>query len=291
MGLRCFGSMFETERYMKVLIVDLAKCNGCRCCQLACKDEHCGNDWSPYAVPQPMSGQFWCNVEEEERGRVPVVRVAYTPVFCNHCDECPLLDEAPECAYRNRDGFVIIRPEAARGRDDLASLCPFGRVYFNDALNVPQKCTGCAHLLENGWSEPRCVDVCATGALRFGEAESFAQEIEWSKQQRQPDLPVSLEEMGSHVFYLNTPKRWIAGTVADRGINEVVIGAIVRIEDESGTEVARLQTDWAGDFRFYECDRARYRVRIEADGYEPINLEADCTEKDVVFDDIFMTSG
>ena len=68
---------------MKVLIVDLAKCNGCRCCQLACKDEHCGNDWSPYALPQPMSGQFWCNVEEEERGRVPVVRVAYTPVFCN----------------------------------------------------------------------------------------------------------------------------------------------------------------------------------------------------------------
>ena len=60
---------------MKVLLVDTTKCNGCRCCQLACKDEHCGNDWSPYSLPQPMSGQFWCNVEEEERGRVPVVRV------------------------------------------------------------------------------------------------------------------------------------------------------------------------------------------------------------------------
>ena len=272
---------------MKVLIVDLAKCNGCRCCQLACKDEHCGNDWSPYALPQPMSGQFWCNVEEEERGRVPVVRVAYTPVFCNHCDECPLIDGASDCVYRNDDGFVIIDPKASVGRADLADLCPFGRVFFNDELNVPQKCTGCAHLMSNGWSEPRCVDACATGALRFGEAEDLQKEI--ADATRQPDLPASLSKMGTHVHYLNVPKRWIAGTVADRSINEVIIGASVIIENENGDEVAQLQTDWAGDFRFYECERARYRVRIRAEGYEPIELEADCTARDVVFDDIFVS--
>ena len=272
---------------MKVLLVDTTKCNGCRCCQLACKDEHCGNDWSPYSLPQPMSGQFWCNVEEEERGRVPVVRVAYTPVFCNHCDVCPVLEAAPECTRRDERSFVLIDPEAARGRRDLVDLCPFGRVFFNEELNVPQKCTGCAHLLDNGWKEPRCVDACATGALRFGEAEDFADEI--ARATRQPDLPASLDEHGSHVHYLNVPKRWIAGTVADREINEVLIGANVTICAEDGTVVAQTQTDWAGDFRFYDCDRARYRVRIEATGYKPIELEADCTEQDVVFDDIFAT--
>ena len=271
---------------MNVLIVDLAKCNGCHCCQLACKDEHCGNDWSPYALPQPMTGQFWCGVREEERGRVPVVRVAYTPMFCGHCDDCPLLMTAPECVRRADDGFVIIDPEAAHGRLDLVDLCPYGRVFYNDDLDVPQKCTGCAHLLENGWEEPRCVEACATGALRFGDEADFAGEI--ARAQRGSAGFALDPAIGSHVYYLNAPKRWIAGTVADRTINEVVIGADVAIYDEAGSEVARVQTDWAGDFRYYECDRARYRVRIHAQGYEPVELFADCTEADVVFDDVLV---
>ena len=271
---------------MKALIVDLEKCNGCRCCQLACKDEHCGNDWSPYALPQPMSGQFWCAVEEVERGRVPVVRVAYTPVFCGHCDGCPLVDAAQECVSRNADGFVLIDPAKARGREDLTQLCPYGRVFYNGELDVSQKCTGCAHLLDNGWSEPRCVEACATGALRFGDEADFADEI--SRAQRGSAGFAEDPGVGSHVYYLNAPKRWIAGTVADCSINEVIIGADVTICDEGGAEVAHVKTDWAGDFRYYECDRARYNVRIEAPGYEPVELVADCTEADVVFDDVFV---
>ena len=43
----------------KVFAIDVAKCNGCYGCQIVCKDEHCGNDWRPYAAPQPETGQFW----------------------------------------------------------------------------------------------------------------------------------------------------------------------------------------------------------------------------------------
>ena len=32
--------------------------------QLACKDEHVGNDRSPYAKPQPEIGQYWCKVQK-----------------------------------------------------------------------------------------------------------------------------------------------------------------------------------------------------------------------------------
>ena len=44
---------------MKAFVIDLSICNGCYCCQIACKDEHVGNDWTPYAKPQPDTGQFW----------------------------------------------------------------------------------------------------------------------------------------------------------------------------------------------------------------------------------------
>ncbi len=30
---------------MKVFVIDVARCNGCYNCQIACKDEHVGNDW------------------------------------------------------------------------------------------------------------------------------------------------------------------------------------------------------------------------------------------------------
>jgi tetrathionate reductase subunit B len=31
----------------KVFVIDGAKCNGCHSCQIVCKDEHVGNDWTP----------------------------------------------------------------------------------------------------------------------------------------------------------------------------------------------------------------------------------------------------
>ena len=49
---------------MKAVVIDIHKCNGCYNCQVACKDEHVGNDWAPYARPQPEIGQFWCKVKE-----------------------------------------------------------------------------------------------------------------------------------------------------------------------------------------------------------------------------------
>ena len=49
--------------------------------------------------------------------------------------------------------------------------CPYGAIYYNEDLNLAQKCTGCAHLLDRGWKEPRCVDVCPTQALELVEID------------------------------------------------------------------------------------------------------------------------
>ena len=61
---------------MKVFTFDVARCNGCYTCQIACKAEHVVNDWTPYAKPQPETGQFWLKIVEQVRGTVPKVKVA-----------------------------------------------------------------------------------------------------------------------------------------------------------------------------------------------------------------------
>lgn len=43
---------------MKAILFDASLCNGCYGCQMACKDEHCGNSWLPIAAEQPMTGEY-----------------------------------------------------------------------------------------------------------------------------------------------------------------------------------------------------------------------------------------
>ena len=132
----------------KVFLFDAAKCNGCRNCQLACKDEHVDNEWMPYAMPQPDTGQFWTRIEERIRGQVPKVKVSYISKRCQHCDNAPCIKAAPDAVYKREDGLVIIDPEKAKGRKELIDACPYNAIFWNEDLAIPQKCTGCAVLQE-----------------------------------------------------------------------------------------------------------------------------------------------
>lgn len=263
---------------MKVFVYDLDKCNGCHNCQIVCKDEHCDNDWSPIAKKQPDTGHFWCKVDEEVCGKTPLVRVNYLSHHCNHCDNAPCMKAAPEAIYKREDGLVIIDPEKAQGNKGIVNACPYGEIYWNEELQLAQKCTGCAHLLDDGWAVPRCVDACCTGALRFGEEEDFAEELK--------NAEVLRPESGCapRVYYLNKPKRFVAATVVDLAADEVVIGASAMLQRVSDEEVvASVLTDELGDIFIEGVEPDLYTLWLQKEGYITRAISVDVTEKDAAF--------
>lgn len=247
---------------MKVFIFDAERCNGCYACQIACKDEHAGNDWMPYAKPQPNTGHFWMRVKEKDHGQVPKVFVEYTPWLCMHCDEPACMKAAPEAVYKREDGLVIIDPEKAKGNKKLAEACPYHAIYWNEKLDIAQKCTGCAHLVDEG-KIPHCVDLCATGGLRFGDEEEFADEI--------ANAEVMLPESGCspRVYYLNQPKLFLAGEVWTPETNDIIEGATVSLTAADG-RIMTTTTDDFGDFWFRKLSSGVYSLKIEAPGFESI---------------------
>jgi Fe-S-cluster-containing dehydrogenase component len=100
------------------MIVDVTRCNGCYNCFLACRDEHCGNDYQGCSAAQPYDGQFWMQIIERERGQYPKVKVAYTPIPCMHCENGPCVEASlGGAAYRRPDGVVIIDSKKQKGKN------------------------------------------------------------------------------------------------------------------------------------------------------------------------------
>ncbi len=249
---------------MKVFTVDLSLCNGCYCCQIACKDEHVTNDWTPYAKPQPDTGQFWIGLTEEVRGHVPHVKVTYIPLLCNHCDDAPCIEDCKvDAIYKRDDGIVIIDPEKCTGCKICADTCPHNSIFFNEQLNIAQKCTGCTHLLDNDpeWTVPRCVDQCPTEALRFGEEEDFKDFIS------EAEVINPETKTKSRVYYKSLPKKFVAGTLYDPAEKEVIIGATCTMKDDESGETFTEATNNFGDFWFKELgDDRTYTLTLEKNG-------------------------
>ena len=129
------------------LIVDVARCDNCRNCFLATKDEHIGNDFPGYAASQPERTHSWVDIKTKERGSWPIVEAHFMPVMCNHCDDAPCMKVAKDGAITKRaDGIVIIDPVKSKGQKAIVDACPYGAVYWNEEKQIPQAWIFDAHL-------------------------------------------------------------------------------------------------------------------------------------------------
>jgi len=262
------------------LIVDVAKCTNCNLCTLANQDEHVGNVFPGYAAEMPRHGNRWIDIRSRERGRGPLMDVVYLPVMCQHCDDAPCIAAAKNGAVTKReDGIVIIDPVKAKGQRAIADACPYDAVRWNEKEQLPQHWFFDAHLIDNGWREPRCSQVCATGAL---EAVSVTdEEIEILKQrdslqELQPELKTA-----PRVYYKNLDRytrEFIGGTVirTSNGVTDCVDSATVRL-DQAGSAVDEMVTDCFGEFKCGggEPDSGRDIVAIEAAGHPPRRIGVD----------------
>lgn len=281
---------------MKAFRMNVSRCNGCHSCQIACKDEHVGNNWMPYAWPQPEWGQFWCKVLVFERGSLGAAipgdknvrmhsntRTDYVALLCQHCVNAPCISGCPYNAISTRaDGIVWIDPKKCTGCQLCISTCPYGVIYYNAGLQLAQKCTGCAHLLDReSWKwGARCADNCCTEALQFGEESEL----------NLTGTATLYPEFGltTRVKYLDLPmgKRYVSGTVYNPSTNDVIEGATCTL---SGAGSGSITSDEWGDFWFDKLSPGIYTITISASGKTKTVSNIDLTEKDGNVGDIALT--
>ncbi len=260
-------------------IIDVARCENCHNCFLACKDEHVGNDWPGYGEAQPGKGPAWITIEGIERGRFPLIDVAYLPLPCMHCDDAPCMRAAhDEVIYKRPDGIVIIDAAKAKNRHDLVDACPYGAIKWNDEKGLPQKCTLCAHLIDEGWTKSRCVQACPTGALTLVNKD----DVQLEAMVRAENLETCKPELGTRprVYYKHLyrfTRCFLAGSVSSQinGVEDCVEGATVRLFDAADVMVGETMTDNYGDFKFDGLAgmSGKHMIRIEYGDHDAKSIE------------------
>jgi Fe-S-cluster-containing dehydrogenase component len=263
------------------LVIDIEKCENCNNCFLSCKDEHVNNDWPGYSAPQPNEGQSWIKILTKERGQYPFIDVAYLPILCMHCDNAPCIKEAQGGAiYKRPDGIVMIDPIKSRGQKKIIESCPYEAIRWNEELQIPQKCTLCAHLLDEGWEKTRCVQSCPTGALslRHVEGTEMKEIIKVEKLEvYQPE-----HKTCPLVHYKNLYRFircFIGGSIATRinGKDECAEGAKVTLFNSVNEKISECLTNNYGDFKFdnLEENSGKHTLQIAYQGYDMKNIEVD----------------
>jgi len=195
-----------------------------------------------------------------------------------HCDNAPCIQKAKEGAvYRREDGILIIDPDKAEGQRGIVDACPYGAIWWNEEKNIPQKCTFCAHLLDEGWKEPRCVQACPTGALRVVHTED-------------PDMQRVIESENLETYQANYKTRprvyyknlyrftrcFISGSVAIEVENIADCSEAANVALIKGSEmIHETVTDNYGDFKFdnLEENSGIYTIEINYPGYKKKTLE------------------
>lgn len=249
------------------LIVNVGSCENCNNCVIAARDEHVGNDFPGYAASASPQAPSPIRILRRVQGNAHMVEATYLPVMCNHCDDAPCMRVGGDAIRKRPDGIVIIDPDKARGRKDIVQACPYKAIVWNEERQLPQTWIFDAHLLDQGWKNPRCQQVCPTDVFETVQLD----DVVMAEKARREDLKVLHPHLGTRprVWYRNLP-RWetcfIGGSVSADigGLTECVSDAVVALYRDRD-KVAETVSDGFGDFQFSGLDGNSGVYRIEID--------------------------
>ena len=252
------------------IVHDIRWCQDCNDCTMACKDEHVFNDWPGYTKPQPRHGHRWNNLLRRERGRYARNDYRFLNLMCQHCENCPIVEKG--FATRREDGIVLIDMEKAKGHEEIVEMCPYGTVYYNYDEDMPQKCTFCAHLLDDpDWNYPdgregvmRCVHSCPDEALHAYHITPMEMDVMIKEQGLEQYKPET--GMKTHVYYKNLgmfTKNFIWGGVTKDGdCYENATATLYKGKELVGS----VKTNFFGDYKFDCLEDGDYMLKLEVAG-------------------------
>lgn len=272
------------------MVIDVELCENCNNCFLATKDETVGNDFPGYSAPQPLHGHRWIDIKRKVRGSAPMADAAHVPTMCNHCDDAPCRKVGGDAIRKRADGIVLIDPDKARGRRDIVDACPYGAIWWNEELQIPQAWTFDAHLLDQGWKMPRGAHACPTGAMRafkLTDEERAAKIRAEGLEELRPELNTK-----PRVWYKNLHRYttcFIGGSVVGRagGVADCVEGADVELR-RNGAVIARNKSDTFGDFKFdgIAPGSGAYSVAVSHPAFGNRTVDVHVAEDSVVIGEI-----
>lgn len=143
----------KTKKKVKVIKIDLEKCNGCRACEVICSAFHAN---PRYSNNNPARSRIRVYTHPIKNIYLPVYASEYTPA---------------ECAGRNK--YIMNGADY----DECAfcgASCPSRDLFKEPDSKLPLKCDMCED--DPPQEEPLCVQWCLNDALIYEEREEEGEE-------------------------------------------------------------------------------------------------------------------
>jgi benzoyl-CoA reductase subunit BamC len=159
----------KKKKIVKVIKVDLDKCNGCRACEVACSAFHA----SPkYSSNNPARSRIRVIHDPLRDVYVPIRAGDYTPAECIGRHIYSINGkEYDECSF-------------------CGVSCPSRDIFKEPDSGLPLKCDMCES--DPPLAEPMCVQWCLADALTYEEREEEVEEEE-----KREEMEIGLESMAN----------------------------------------------------------------------------------------------
>lgn len=195
------------------VLIDIARCVGCRSCEAACKAYH----GFPEGESRELGPQAWTYVKSVRLSAPhPHMNLgaggAGTRSFkvqCMHCTDPACAAACPVAALqKTAQGPVVYDAGRCIGCRYCMIACPFQvpRFEWRRAMPAIQKCNMCAERQRAG-ATPACVEACPMAALQFGPRDRLlaeaARRIASDRSRYVPAIYGAEEGGGTSVLYVS----------------------------------------------------------------------------------------